>query len=273
MIIHKVDDILKDLDNCIINKDPFSLIRFGDGGLKFIYAMLHNEYNQLNQIIYKEGLPREKLLDIFELWGYYARQANYIDSPKIYSTDKFWPRIKGPNKPMNKKTREKFIIWKELYECAEFDNENYCNPEINFLSILKRNKKKNILDIMKDRKICIITTFPKVKDNLTEYNIDTIQIVGHYESQYENSFLNVVETIKEKANEYDLWLVAAGELGRIYSGLIKEEGGRSFDLGFVIEYWIHSEIPIRLQTFLDVCENNKLHMILKEDGLKYKNFI
>ena len=273
MKIHKVEEILSDLEKCMIEKKPFSLIRFGDGGLKFIHAMLYNDFDQLNQIIRKEGLTREKLLEIFELWGHYTRNANYIDTPEVYSTEEFWPRLRGPDKPMNKKTREKFKVWKELYSCAEFDNENYCNPEINFLSILKRYKKRNILDIIKDKKICCITTFPEVRDKLSNYDVDIIQIVGHYENHYQNSFVNTIEAIKEKANEYDLFLIAAGELGRIYTGLIKEKGGRAFDIGFIIEYWIYSDIPIRLQQFLEVYEHDPLLLTMKEEAKKYEKFI
>ena len=275
MKIHKTQEILKDLNDCIINKKPFSLLRYGDGGLKFIHSVLYNDRDQLFDILKKEGIPLNYIVEVFELWGYYTRRANYIDTPEVYFTSKFWPRLKSSHKPMNKKTREKLIKWKELYYNAEFDNVNFCNPEINFLSILNKRNYQTILDIIKDRKVCCITTFPEVKERLLEfgYNIDTIKIVGHYENHYKNSFEEVVNKIKETANDYDLFLVAAGELGRIYSGIIKEEGGRTFDIGFVVEYWLHSEIPIRLQPFLQVCNSNPLMLELTRRAFKYNSFL
>jgi len=273
MKIYKVEEILKDLEYCIIKKKPFSLLRYGDGGIKFIHSILYNDYEQLNEIIIKEGMPKDLIIEVLELWGYYGRQANYIDTPEVYFTNQFWPRLKGPKKLMNKKTRDRLHMWEELYNRAEIDNTNYCNPEINFLSILRRTNKRNIFDIMKDRKICCITTFPEVKNKLSNFDIDILQIVGQYENQYENSFTRTISIIKERANNYDLWLVAGGELGRLYTGLIKELGGRSFDLGFVAEYWLKLDIPIRLQPFVKQNPSNELELLLKLEANKYSRYI
>ena len=146
MKIYKVEEILKDLNDCIINKKPFSLIRLGDGGIKFIHSILYNDYEQLNEIIVKEGMPRNLIIEVLELWGYYGRQANYIDTPEVYFTNQFWPRLKGPKKLMNRKTRDRLHMWEELYNRAEIDNTNYCNPEINFLSILRKALTINLLN-------------------------------------------------------------------------------------------------------------------------------
>ena len=275
MKIYKTKEILEDLNNSIIEKKPFSLIRFGDGGIKYIHSVLYNDHDQLFTILKKEGIPLNYVVEVLDLWGYYARRANYIDTPEVYFTHEFWPRLKGPEKPMNKKTRKKLSLWKELYYNAEMDNNNFCNPEINFLSILNRRRYQTILDIIKDRKVCCITTFPEVKERLLEfgYNVDIIKIVGQYENHYKNSFEEVVNKIKETANDYDLFLVAAGELGRIYSGIIKEEGGRAFDIGFAIEYWLTYDIPVRLKPFLQVCHLNPLLLELKRRALKYSSFL
>jgi hypothetical protein len=122
---------------------PFSHIRFGDGGIKFIHAILNNDREQLNLIVKKEGLPPHKILEVFEMWGYYARNASYIDTPEVYFTGKFWPRIKKKDKPINSDTELKMRDWYKLYDDAEFDNENYCNPESNYLMVLKTTKKKH----------------------------------------------------------------------------------------------------------------------------------
>jgi len=249
-MFYTISEILNDLERTIKDKESFSHIRFGDGGIKFIDAVLHDNKEQLYIIIKKEGLPFHKIPEIFELWGYYARKSNYIDSPEIYFNNTFWPRVKKLGKPINTETEIKLRDWYKLYHDAEFDNTNYCNPESNYLMILRTSKFNNLLDIMSNKKICIITVFPEVKEALSEYDIDIVRIVGHYENQYLNSFKNVVKIIKEKATYYDFWLVAAGELGRIYSGLIKEYGGRTIDIGFVIEYWLTGYIHPRLNSFM-----------------------
>lgn len=270
-MIYKIEDILGKLDNCIKYKLPFSHIRFGDGGIKFIHSMVFNDDEQLFTIVEKEGLPLYGLVEIFDLWGYYARRADFIDTPEVYYTGEFWPRIKKPGKPINADTDQKMRDWKSLYSHAEFDNNNYCNPESNCLMILKREGKQNLFDIMKNRKICLITARPEIKCIFPE--IDVIKIVGQWEDQYKNSFKEVVSMIKSTAKDYDFWMVGAGELGRIYSGLIKECGGRSIDIGFVVEYWLDGILHPRFHMFINQSINNKYELILTPEGNKYNKFI
>jgi len=273
MKIFKICEILDKLDNCIKFSLPFSHIRFGDGGVKFLHAILFDDKKQLEIIVRKEGLPRNKLLEIFELWGYYARKADFIDTPEVYFTDKFWDRTRSPGKPITPKTELRLKMWKDLYERAEFDNTNYCNPESNYLMITKIRGGRTLLDIMRDRKVAIITACPKVKSKLHGFNIDIIKIVGHYENQYRNSFQEVTEIIESDATKYDFWLVAAGELGRLYSGLIKERGGRAVDIGFVIEFWLGGDLHPRLQPFLRRSFNNNLELQLTFVGKKFEGYI
>jgi hypothetical protein len=270
-MIYTIDDILNKLDNCIEYRLPFSHIRFGDGGIKLIHSLLYNDKKQLSTIVKKEGLPKQYLIEIFELWGYYARKADFIDTPEVYYDRKFWPRIKKPGKPINLETDQKMKDWRDLYSRAEFDNENYCNPESNCLMIIKIDGKKNLFDVMKNRKICCITAKPEIKFLFPEWDI--IEIVGQWQNQYKNSFKEVVDIIKYTANNYDFWLVAAGELGRIYSGLIKEHGGRCLDIGFVIEFWLTGYIHPRFHVFVNKSFNNRFELVLTDMGRRYEKFI
>jgi len=249
-VIYKVSEILNKLEYCIVNKKAFSHIRFGDGGIKFLHAILFNDHKQLGIICKREGLPPEKLNEIFELWGYFARKADFIDTPEVYFNGKFWPRMRNVHKGMTTQTEERMRMWKDLYHRSEFDNENYCNPESNYLMVLKLGNQQNLLNMMGRRKICIITARPEVKKVLRGYNIDVIKIVGHNENQYKNSFDDVINIIKATAKKYHFWLVAAGELGRIYTGTIKEYGGRAVDIGFVIEFWLGADLHPRLELYM-----------------------
>ena len=273
MKIYGIDDILWKLDNCIRYNIPFSHIRFGDGGIKFLHCVLYNDTKQLGIIVKKEGIPAFKVDEIFELWGYYSRRADFIDTPEVYFNGEFWPRKRSPLKGITPKTRERLLMWPDLYDRAEFDNNSYCNPESNYLMILRRFGKKNIFDLMKGRKICIITVFPEIQGVLKDYDVDIVTIVGHYKNQYKNSFNNVIEKIKETATDYDFWLVAAGELGRIYSGYIKQCGGRTLDIGFVIEYWLGGTIHPRLHTYINTSLYNPLELTLTDEGKKYEGYI
>ncbi len=116
---------------------------------------------------------------------------------------------------------------------------------------------------------------PQIKNELRDvgYDIDVIEIVGQYENQYKYSFGDVVCKIKETATDYDFWLTAAGELGRIYSGIIKENGGRTIDIGFIIEFWLGAELHPRLIPFIERNPKNYLETILYDKGKLFKRYI
>ncbi len=270
-MIYKIDEVMEKLENCIKYRLPFSHIRFGDGGIKLIHSMLAPDFEQLRIIINKEGLPSTRVVEIFELWGYYARHADFIDTPEVYYNDTFWPREKKPGKNINPPTEEKLRNWKKLYHDAEFDNDNYCNPESNFLMILRREHKQNLMEFMKNKRICLITARPEVKSTLPGYDIDIVEIVAHYEDQYRNSFSQVMDIIKHRAQDYDFWMVAAGELGRIYTGAIKDLGGRAIDIGFVIEFWLGGELHPRFLSFMERINTHEL--VLTEIGRQYEEYI
>jgi GT-D fold-like domain len=275
MKIYKINEMLNRLEECIKEDIPFSHLRFGDGGIKFLHSILYRDLEQLRIISRKEGIPIENVGEIFNLWGYYSRRADFIDTPEVYFTDEFWDRMRTPQKYITKKTENRMLMWKELYLSAEMDNDNYCNPESNYLMILDNVYFKNIFNLMKNRKMCLITAKPEVNLQLRAagFNVDIIRIVGHYRDQYKNSFKQVMAYIQDHARDYDFWMVAAGELGRIYSGYIKEKGGRTIDIGFVAEFWRGEEVHPRLQTYLIRSEENKLCLHLTEEGKKYEEFI
>jgi len=176
-------------------------------------------------------------------------------------------------KGMTSQTEERMKMWKDLYHRSEFDNENYCNPESNYLMVVKLQNKKNLLNLMAGKKVCIITAKPEVKKVLSGYNVDVIKIVGHYKNQYKNSFDNVINIIKETATKYDFWLVAAGELGRIYTGTIKEHGGRAVDIGFIIEFWLGEDLHPRLELYMQRRMFSPLELVLTQFSHCYKDSI
>ena len=68
-------------------------------------------------------------------------------------------------------------------------------------------------------------------------------------------------------------MTAGGELGRIYSGLIKEHGGRTIDIGFVIEFWIGHDLHPRLNPFLIRNPDNCLETILNDKGKAFRRYL
>lgn len=275
--ISKTSEVLFKLSHSITHNEPFGLTRFGDGTIKAIHAFLNEDYAQLRNISDQEGIPITSFGTIINFWKVSANHCNYVDTPEVYFSNKFWDRTKGlKKKKMSEKTILRLKMWKDLYSKIGIINTNYCNPEVNFLSCLFNSYgRKSLPDIMRGKKICCITSrdVTDVKTHLSQYKIDVIKIAGKYEKQYEKSFNKVTDKIDRLATEYDLWLIAAGELGRIYPGLIKFKGGRAFDIGSLIDFWCTGEIPSRLKPYLSTSIHNPLKFILTELGKEYLKFL
>jgi len=269
--IYKVKEILIELDDCIINKKPFSLIRWGDGGIKAMDCILRNQNQErLLTILSKEGIPNGRIYSIFYLWGKYAREANFIDSPEVYFTNQFWPRFKRPEIiPIIRR-------WKQIYNDSEFitNNTRYCNPEVNFLMLLKRKGEKNLIDMIRGRKICCLTNYPEIVKILRKYcAVKIFPVVSFYQNHYEICYKKITKKIKKNADKCDLWLVGAGEIGRIYSGLIKQFGGRALDIGSVFDCWLNVDIPKRLSGYVYKISKYSLEFRLLKEARKYQKFI
>ncbi len=273
MRIYKTLEVLQKLEESIDTKTPFSLVRFGDGGIKLIHSYFYNDTDQIEQIVEKEGIPKGKFKNLIDLWAISASTADFVDTPYVYFSGEFWPRVKG-HKSMSKRTIERLKMWRRIYRLANFDVKNYCNPEVNFLSCLNIFGNKGFPDLFKDKKICIITSRLDLKRTLKPYttNIDIVNIPGFTHNQYD-VFQRVLNKIKLDSKKYDLWLVAAGELGRIYTGIIKFHGGISFDIGSTVDFWATGEIPVRLSPYVEIDYRNKLKIKLTQEGEKYREFL
>lgn len=270
---YKTKEVMIDLKKHIQNHEGFSIIRTGDGGLKFIDSVIHNQVDELLLICEKEGIPYSKCKEILELWQISINISDYVDTPKVYFDNTFWPRIRKNSQPMHSKTQDRIKKWKEIYEYIKLNISKYCNPEINFLMCLNYFKDLNLLEILKDKKICIITCNDKIESVLDSYDIDILKISGFYGNQFRNDFEKIVTAINEDSKKYDIWLIAAGELGRIYPGLIKYRGGVAIDIGSLVDYWTSGQIPVRLELFMKPCKENKLKLDLTNEGRKFKKYI
>ncbi len=275
--MYSVTEILKHLELAMEQKLPFSFVRFGDGGIKYMHSILYSDRLQLDSILKKEGIPRSKHKWLLRKWAECASNADYIDSPEIYFTDRFWPRVRlaggGGVKQMTSKTIQRLRMWKSLYDRCKFNNDKYINPELNYILCTRMDDRWTLLDLMKGKKICVIGISPKIKDALGDYDVDFVPVAPHYENQYNNSLVPVLDTIEKDVHKYDLWIVCAGEIGRVYSGFIKNLGGRCIDMGFVLEYWITGEVPERLVKFIKQNPKNKNEFVLTKEGKRYQEWL
>jgi hypothetical protein len=259
-LIIEPEVIVNEIEEAIKNNSSFSLIRFGDGGLKIIKGISEGE------IMYgpwrKEGIPMNFFTKMLDLWAKIANEADYIDSPLIYFEDELHRR----RDKTSRGTWDLMSEWQVLYEKIGINlKRSFCSPEIGHL-LFCEDFDRNLVDIIKDKKICYITSFFEAEKILFDYvkKIDIKLIPWFSGNHYKVCFETTVEEIKREACEYDLWFVSAGELGRIYTGQIKEAGGRAVDLGKVIDAWVTKKLDNRVRRIVKFSQNHPLLFKMRE---------
>lgn len=270
MNIYTTKDILSDLRKKIKNNKPFSLIRFGDGALKFVTSVMSGNLVPLIKACRKEGIPLEKAVSVVNCWGKYGSDSDYIDKPDIYFMKDYWERRKGRKKQLSETTKEKLKDWQSIYYTAGIECKKFCHPDVNYFSFLN-SFKFNLFSLIKNKKVCCITNYIEVENIFERLGVhcDIIEIPSWYGNHF-SRFKQVMTEIRYKAKDYDLWLVGGGELGRIYTGRVKELGGRAFDIGSVFDSWVKGIIPARLELYVKVSVTHPLLFELTKLGMNYK---
>jgi len=241
--IHTTKHILNDLDRHIKDRQPFSTIRFGDA----VYGMLSSYLcpdvmpkntkwknpagkRMTNSIMGLLTIPKDKRNGILKRVAQAADNANYCDS-----YDSFYLFL--PESSIGYIGRR----WKEIHEGCGITNESYCSCYLHYFSIV--DGELNLFDIMKGRKIFCITNQAKILDELKRKSnaelIDFYQIPrrGRKGKHFLDHYSKIMKLIKLNAKHYDLFLIGAGLLGKIYCDEVRRCGGRAFDSGRLFDFW------------------------------------
>lgn len=239
---YKMDHILKDLENTIDKKLPFSLVKMGDGEIKFFGMELKNEISlwKCSQQCVKPDLPFIK--NINKMIRISANEANYLGGFGVYFKDHkyYWPRKEYSN------CSKVIVDWKKYYDKMGIINTNYCSPEIGFYFFL--NEFKNLFDVMRNKKVLIVTCWDKLKDKNPFKNLGydvEFFIIPKRNTKGWKHFENNLDSLGKIAPCYDLILLSGGTLGRCYSGRIKRNNGRVIEIGQVSNVWAGYDIPPR----------------------------
>lgn len=243
--------LLKDLNKHIEYGKPFSNIRLGDG---CSLTILHYLYiDKLREICRKEGLnlfkytvklknglkkkrygryTEEEFKKICNRVIRYCNQANYIDR-----LDSFY---EYSNYGKNEKNVEMAIVnnWQYVWKTFGINNDNYTSMFANLYSIVK--DEYNLFDVASGKNIFCISNEPNGVKAFSNFSnakkVDSyILPKSHYDQPLH--FKKVCRLIRRNINEYDLFLIGAGFLGKIYLGLVKQLGGCSFDTGRCFNFW------------------------------------
>ena len=240
--IYTTEEILKDLDNHIKNKLPFSTIRFGDA----VYGMLASYLcpdvidkdkwkmprgkKIADSIMGQLTIPSDIRMNMIKRVVIAANNANYCDSYVAYSllNSAKGVGIIGKN-------------WKAIHEGSGITNDKYCNCFLHYFSIVEG--ELNLFDIMKNRKIFCISNQVQITDRLKTksqaHTIDSYKIPrrGRKGEHYRKHYKKIMGIIRKNSKMYDLFLIGAGFLGKIYCDEVKRCGGRSFDSGRLFDFW------------------------------------
>lgn len=245
-MIFSAEHVLKDLNKHVKKRIPFSNIRLGDAcniilGMALTTDMFRGNFIDIrgksrpyskwrNSIIkIRHSFSNRELREIALQIVKYCNKANYIDSLTEYKNYKW-----KPNLPI-----EIFSRWEEVHEKVGINNNTkYTSMFLNHLSVI--GGEYNILNVMKDRKVYFINNDA---DKVSKKFRNRCEKVGFYKihvrprSHYRTQYKFIMKALPTLVPKYDLFIIGAGLLGKIYSGYIKELGGVSYDMGRVFRLW------------------------------------
>lgn len=238
-LIHSTKEILIDLDNHIKTKKPFSLIRIGDGclGLLSVLKETHERtgkwagrkgFRVIRNTHRRIGIPEERWQDVVDLYIQMMNEANYVGSYDAFLVDELIYKAVG----------DLCKNCKLIHRNSGIMNESYCSPYFHYFSIVEG--EMNLFDVMRGRRVMCMTdrvhVIPKLKEKSGASLIDYIFIPDN-SMHFNNYFKVCAKQIMRKSQNYDLWLIGGGYLGKIYTGLVKKYRGRALDIGRLFSFW------------------------------------
>lgn len=261
--------ILKDLDNHIQNREPFSLIRLGDGVLGSIASGFTRKIvkdgpwstgRAHRKFFRKHGMNTPDGLNLLRRIINYSNEANYIDC--LEAMFLLPPPLRWPTPGMKINMKQLADRWRVLHNEVGINNKFYCNPFIHCFMMI--DGEYNIFDIIKNRNIFCITCVDRAIDRLYKLKITKKlafqKIPGDRVAHTRRHYENVKSLVTKEANNYDLFLVGAGLLGKEYCGLIKSKGGRAIDVGRMFNMFLGNRMYTICEPLLKI---NKKKMLFE----------
>lgn len=252
--------ILKELNKSIVNKTPFSSIRLGDACGVVMGMVLENSeffkfvddkrgYNKFRSKVVSKRLNFEDdgLEKVCKRLVEYCNEANFIDC--IVKYDRYRTSKDGFAMEMIKK-------WRGVYKILGIKNERYMDSVVNHLCLMEH--EYNLVDVMKGRRVFFINNVAKRISKRFEpicKKVGAFDVQRRPKKQYDQ-LKKVRNLLKREVKNYDLFLIGAGMVGKIYCGHIKRCGGVAFDVGRVFKLWNGSNFrPFPLQQLIEANHN------------------
>ncbi len=246
--------VVKKLQEAIDNRNPFSLVRFGDGEARFlIWAAKHygkdippDEFltvgevpwrNWFNANIADLGDDEIKMLD--ESLRYTMRRSDILG---VSSYD----RLRIDTGHYGYLSLQEYIIGEEICDCNNFLFDALANFELEkanppLRSLLKGLDFLGIISPHTDIETRIRTAFaPKEVVSFVipgEARLHSQQNLKDNHRHYPEVFQSIMENITVP-HKGAVFLVGAGLLGKIYCTRIKDLGGIAIDVGSLVDGWV-----------------------------------
>jgi len=261
--------ISESIKNSLKNKTPFSLVRFGDGELKLIDNWIKwkksgvdfnetyenfkkgDEWEFYKKLV-RQGIRINKIPEIMDVLRDSSNESDFISNFDAWFSSDYWPRRRS------KKTENLLRNFRYYYNYIGIKEREigYCNPDIGFLLF---TGKHNILNFLKDKKICLITPFEGASKKLRSYGykadkietklpseLNKFEVTSPPEIWHSDIYKNIMDEIEEKSKTYDIFLVGAGIIGKAYPMQAKRCGRIGIDIGKVMDAWDREWMAPRL---------------------------
>jgi len=265
--VYKVSHIYNHIKECLDNNKSFSIMRMGNAEFSSMMAGTVSKRKNIEQ-----GIPPEKGKEVVKMLIDSCNRSDYVASLGAWFTD-------GQFFDKNIKPTSVFREWERVHKEVGITNTNFVNPDIGYLLFIEG--EYNLWNIIRNKRICLITSFPELGDiigceiiSIPEESPrnDKLDIppcgVWHYD-KYEN----VKERIKNRIDDIDIFLIAGGFLAKGYSIWTKDCGGIGLDIGRIVNTWAGKGIGPqgmgRMSNFMEVSPNDPLSLQLTEIGKQY----
>ncbi len=279
-------NVAKSIIDAILKKQPFMMLRLSDGeGMYLPYSekyAAHQESDQLfiQQIWWKEaklgGLNDPIISKVLEA----SEDADILGIPclnRIYNlpiqtksmNNAYQRGLLSVNKLVSTKATEK--AWnpnKMITSCfihhhlSDWGLYDYIFSYIDACSIVTcHTELEGFLGNEFKLEVRSIHLIPPEKGHAAEFGIDLGGV--HYPDRYD-------QLCEEINVSYpgEVFLVAAGFIGKIYCKIIKERGGIALDVGSMVDYWLNKKTRAEVTTTFDRSRLGIWHQFLQSQNAR-----
>lgn len=231
-VAHYVD--LTEVDDVILNawhaRQPFSLVRFGDGE-NTVLRWPNIDETRMRHVLVRAMKDRAYTRDeIRDIQAGMVKAAQSADILGLY--DSYEPN-------------DLCVMHEEELTTHRISGKITCNPSVHFYLqasgfLAKLLESAERVTIISGRDVAdrVSERFPNLKIDLLHIPAERQFLVGNeeFDQHYPDAYLRVLDAIRPEGPGH-LYIVGAGLLGKYYCHVAKRRGGFALDIGSVLDYW------------------------------------